>query len=167
MPVPSFLLAPDLVVDTVGHGRWCLTEDVPPQGTFIAFVTDITCKITRHHLKELDDRIGDFAIRGVRMVAISPQGPAASRALVQEMQLTRLPVGHSVDPVHLARDWGMTAPQGQSGSGHIWVRSNGDIGVAALYSHPALLADATPILRAIDARIAENQLRAPQQGMAE
>ena len=58
--------APDLVCETLKHGTFDAAEAPPPGGTFVAFHRGSHCKWTRMYLKELDDRIGDYALRGVR-----------------------------------------------------------------------------------------------------
>ena len=61
---------PALRFETLGHGAYDLGQGAPVGGTYLAFHRGSHCKWTRLMLKELDDRIGDFALRGIRIVAI-------------------------------------------------------------------------------------------------
>jgi len=151
--------APALSFETLSHGPYDLASDAPPGGSFVVFHRGAHCKWTRNALKELDDRIGDFAIRGLRVVALSADGIEATEALKQTMQLIRLPLGHSVDASALAAAWGLylTAGSTEDGApalhfepGQFWIKSDGTLGLGAVQSAPNLWADATNTLRAID-----------------
>ena len=158
MVVPGFQ-APALSVETVAHGRFDLAENVPPGGTLVVFYRGLHCPICRTQLKELDDRIGDFAIRGVQLVAISGDTPERAANLVDEMQIIRLPVGHSL-PMPAARDdWGLfisTAREGTdepalfSEPGHFWVRADGTVSFSVVHSLPFMRPTADQILKALD-----------------
>jgi hypothetical protein len=104
-------VAPALRCETLAHGPFDLAQDAPPGGTYVFFHRGRHCKWTRLALKDLDDRIGDFAIRGVRIVAVSADGRDAVSRLREQMQLIRLPLGHSLDPSTVAGDWGLYLTQ--------------------------------------------------------
>ncbi|SFJ57269.1 redoxin domain-containing protein [Celeribacter neptunius] len=151
--------APALSFETLAHGTYDLAADAPPGGTFVAFHRGSHCKWTRFMLKELDDRIGDFAIRGLRVVAVGCETREATAALQDRMQLIRLPLGYGLDPEILVKDWGLSLTRDSSEEGapaiHIepgqfWVKSDSTIGLSAIQTGPSLWADATNILRAID-----------------
>lgn len=151
--------APALRFETLGHGAWDLAAAVPPGGTFVVFHRGQFCKWGRNALKELDDRIGDFAIRGLRVVALSADDRATTAKLQEGMQLIRLPLGHSVDARALAAAWGvyLTAESPEDGAPAlhfeptlVWVRADGAVGLCCCQSAPNLWPDATSVLRAID-----------------
>ena len=151
--------APSLTFETLTHGTYDLRDKVPPSGTFLAFHRGSHCKWTRNMLKELDDRIGDFALRGIRVVAISSLGREAVEALKDKMQLIRLPLGFGLDVATTARDWGLYLTQGSTEPeapplhwepAQVWVRPDGRIGTVAVQSGPNLWSDATNTIRAIE-----------------
>lgn len=151
--------APALRFETLGHGPYDLAEGAPPGGTFVAFHRGRFCKWGRNALKELDDRIGDFAIRGMRVVALSADDRATTAQLQEGMQLIRLPLGHSVDAAALAASWGpyLTATATEEGAPALhfepalfWIRADGTVGLCCYQSAPNLWPDATSVLRAID-----------------
>lgn len=152
--------APSLSFQTVAHGPYDLAEGAPPAGTLVSFHRGEHCKLSRNHVKELDDRIGDFAIRGLRVVAASTEDAASAARLVQGMQIIRLPVGYGLDPAVLQAQWGLFLTEGQPGTtepalfaepGVFWLRRDGVIGLCGVQSAPHLRPDATAILRAVDA----------------
>lgn len=150
---------PELSGETLGHGPWSLIEGAPPGGSFVVFHRGAFCKWGRRYLKELDDRIGDFAIRGVRVVAVSGDDRAATEAMREAMQLIRLPLIHSADVAALAEQWGLYLTRGCPEDGaadlllepaQVWVRQDTILGFVALQSTSLLWPDMTSSLRAID-----------------
>ena len=164
--------APSLRCETVSHGLFDLAVDAPEGGTFIAFPRGRHCKWTRNALKELDDRIGDFAIRGIRLIAASADGRAETERLKEEMQLIRLPLAHSLDVAAIAEAFGLyvtrassepDAPALNFEPAQIWVRQDNVIGAVAIQSGPNLWADVTNTLRGI-----ENTMKKfPERGAGE
>lgn len=151
--------APDLVCETLKHGRFDAAESPPPGGTFVAFHRGSHCKWTRMYLKELDDRIGDYALRGVRVLALSSESAEATAALAEKMQLIRLPLGYGADPEAMAADWGLwltrasaeeEAPALHWEPAQAWIKADGTLGAYAVQSGPNLWADATNTIRAIE-----------------
>ena len=161
-------MAPDLRFQTLGHGLYDLARDAPPGGTLVIFHRGQFCKWGRNALKEIDDRIGDFAIRGLRVVALSVDSAETTALLQQGMQLIRLPLGHSANPDAIGSAWApyITTHSTEDGApprhfepAQIWVKSDGTIGLCAYQSAPNLWPDATSTLRAID-----TTLRHPARG---
>ncbi|GKY90161.1 redoxin domain-containing protein [Sinisalibacter aestuarii] len=151
--------APALAFETVAHGAYDLASSAPAGGTLVVFHRGSHCKWTRRMLKELDDRIGDFALRGVRLVALSGEDRAATEALKSEMQLIRLPLGYGADVAEVAAAWGLYLTEASPEPGalplhwepaQVWVREDGTLGVVAVQSAACLWADATNVIRAIE-----------------
>lgn len=151
--------APTLRIETVAHGAYDLAQYAPPGGTLLAFYRGAHCPLCRSQLKELDDRIGDFAIRGVRLLALSGDVRERAAQLAEEMQIIRLPIGFGLD-LRVARDdWGLflsTAREGTeepeifSEPGLFWVRQDGTVSFSVLHSLPFMRPTADQILKAID-----------------
>ncbi|MGB0905752.1 MAG: redoxin domain-containing protein, partial [Mangrovicoccus sp.] len=126
-------LAPMLECDTLAHGRFDLSAEAPAGGTLVVFHHGVACKWDRRKLKELDDRIGDFAIRGLRLIAISADSREETARLQEEMQLIRLPLAFGLPVAELAAEWGIyTGCDPASASGQlrfepaqIWVTQSG------------------------------------------
>ncbi|MCB1355282.1 MAG: redoxin domain-containing protein [Maritimibacter sp.] len=151
--------APDLRFDTVRHGVFDVAVDPPPGGTLVSFHRGWHCKWTRRALQEFDDRIGDFALRGIRIVCVSGDGAAAAAQYADELQLIRLPIGHSADVATIGAAWRLFMTRASTEEGapalhwepaQIWVRSDNTIGSVAVQSGPNLWADATNMIRAIE-----------------
>lgn len=156
--------APQLSFALMGHGGadlglYDLAQNAPPGGTYVVFHRGRHCKWTRLALKELDDRIGDFAIRDIRCVAVSAMDRDATVELQQQMQLIRLPLGHSVDVDAIARDWGLyvtrnstepDAPALHFEPAQVWVRADGTLGGMSVQSIPNMWPDVTQTLRGIE-----------------
>lgn len=158
--------APQLDFETVAHGRYDLFEGAPPEGTFVSIHRGSLCKFSRSHVKELDDRIGDFAIRGLRVVALSAESAEATAQLAQEMQIIRLPLGYGADVAMLQSDWGVYATRNNDGAlmaepAMFWLRQDRRLGLCLTSSAPQLRPDVTTVLRAIDA-----VAKAPDTGAA-
>lgn len=158
MPIPG-KIAPKLEFDTVAHGAYALHADAPPGGSLVVFYRGLHCPICKKQLKELDDRIGDFAIRGVRVVAVSGDTPERAKQIMDEMQIIRLPVGHSLDLRSARNDWGLFLSNAREGTeepdifsepGHFWVRQDGSLSFSVIHSLPFMRPDVDGILKAID-----------------
>lgn len=161
---------PALQFTTLGHGDYDLNADVPTGGTYVVFHRGSHCKWTRLMLKELDDRIGDFALRGIRVVAVSNEDRAATAALQDAMQLIRLPLGHDLDAATVAADWGLFLREGSAEENatalhwepaQAWLRPDGTLGAIAVQSCPSLWPDVTNSLRAIDKTMNDVPERGP------
>ena len=150
---------PALTFQTLRHGTYDLTQGPPPGGTYVFFHRGRHCKWTRLALKELDDRIGDFAIRDIRVVALSGEDHDTTARLQEEMQLIRLPLGHSADIDAIAREWGLfvtrnstepDAPSLHFEPAQAWVKSDGTLGGLSVQSIPNMWPDITQTLRGIE-----------------
>nr|BAH89760.1 hypothetical protein [uncultured bacterium]BAH89947.1 hypothetical protein [uncultured bacterium]BAH90345.1 hypothetical protein [uncultured bacterium] len=160
--------APALGFDTVAHGVYEIGAEAPPGGTYLFFARGRHCKWTRMAIKDLDDRIGDFALRAIRVAAVTSLDREAAAQLKDELQIIRLPIGYGLDVLRTAADWGLyvthqstepDAPHLHWEPGQFWVTSDGMVGLAASQSGPNLWADNTNAIRAI-----ENTGKFPERG---
>jgi peroxiredoxin len=158
MQTPS-LPTPEVMFDTLGHGRLDPVGKPPPNGAMVVFFRHAQCGICRYHLKDLDGRIGDFAVRGVMLIAASADTAENARVMVEEMQLIRLPVSHCFDLAAARDQWGLLFSQGRADSkepavffepGHFWIRQDGSIGFSEVHSSPYMLSEVAQILLAIE-----------------
>ncbi len=151
--------APDMAFETIGHGAINPVAKPAPNGTLVTFFPHAQCKVSRFHLKALDDMIGDFAIRGVMLLAASADSADNLRAMAAEMQIARLPIAHSLDPAHAQERWGVLLSQGVADfdgppvftePAHFWIRNDGTIGLSGIYSTPHQLPEIKNLLRAVE-----------------
>lgn len=150
---------PKLQFATLSHGDYDIVADAPAGGTYLVFHRGGHCKWTRLMLKDLDDRIGDFALRGIRVAAVSGDGREAAEALKERMQLVRLPLGFGLNVAGTAAEWGLfttlgsteaDAPDRHFEPAQAWVRQDGRLGALAVQSGPCLWPEVTNAIRAIE-----------------
>lgn len=98
--------APELAVDTLGHGGFSLSERDPERFTMIVFYRGLHCPVCKGYIAELDGLVEEFSERGVEVVAVS--GDSAERAARSrdEWGLDHLTVGHGLSPEAM-RAWGL------------------------------------------------------------
>jgi hypothetical protein len=151
--------APGLCFETIAHGSFDIAQDAPVGGTFVAFIRGAHCKWSRFMVKELDDRIGDFALRGIRICTLFCDGKEKLDALKEQLQIIRTPMGYDLDIEKTAKDWSLYLTRDSKEDGapalhwepaQAWIRQDGTLGLISTQSSPNLWADATNIIRAID-----------------
>ncbi len=140
--------APQAGFATLGHGVLNPVEMAPPGGWLLTLFADSADPASRAHLKALDDMIGDFAVRGVLLLAATGDSPENAAAMVREMQLIRLPVAAGLDSARLASDWGLE----RDAPGHFWIRPDATIGLSAVCDSARQLPDAGSLLQEIIAK---------------
>ncbi|MEQ8708924.1 MAG: peroxiredoxin-like family protein [Rhodospirillales bacterium] len=99
-PVPS------LKVATVGGGSFDLGDSKPENFTMVVFFRGLHCPICGNYLADLEKKLGDFAEKGVNVVAIS--GDSEERAVESKSKwgLDKLVMGYGLD-LDKAREWGL------------------------------------------------------------
>ncbi|HVY99072.1 MAG TPA: redoxin domain-containing protein [Dongiaceae bacterium] len=151
--------APGLKFATVAHGAYDLAADAPANGTLLAFYRGGHSRTCGLQLKELDDHIGDLAIRAVRVVAVSADSAERAAETVSRMQIIRLPVGYGIDVERARSDWGLYVSLGRPASPEpaifsepalFWIRRGGAVAFCTVSSTPQLRPTATQLVRAID-----------------
>ena len=94
-----------------------------------------------------------------RVVAVSAEDRDTTARLKDEMQLIRLPLGHSVDAEAVAQEWGLfltrnstepDAPALHFEPAQSWVKADGTLGGASVQSLPNFWPDVTQTLRGIE-----------------
>jgi peroxiredoxin len=98
--------APELIVETLDHGRFDLASERPAHMTFICFYRGLHCPICTNYLKELERQTPAFAERGVTTVAISSDGEARARQMAEKIGADSLRIGYGLD-LNDARRWGL------------------------------------------------------------
>lgn len=98
--------APDLVVDTLDHGRFDLSAERPQRMTLICFYRGLHCPICANYLKELERLVPEFAERGVAVIAISSDNQERARQMADKIAAKNLRFGYSL-ALRDARTWGL------------------------------------------------------------
>jgi peroxiredoxin len=98
--------APELVVETLDHGRFDLAAEKPARMTLVCFYRGLHCPICTNYLKELERQTPAFADRGVTTIAISSDGEARARQMAEKIGATDLRIGYDL-ALNEARKWGL------------------------------------------------------------
>lgn len=121
---------PDLIVPTLAHGEFNLTNQNSERGTVICFYRGLHCPICANYLTELDKRVEEFAERGVGVVAISSDAKDRAQEMADKIESKNIRFGYDLS-LSVARDWGLyiSTSRGKTSIG---------IEEPALFSEPGL-----------------------------
>lgn len=106
MTIKPGTAVPPLSLPIVGGGRFELAASRPDNFTMLVFYRGRHCPICKTYLGGLDRKLGDFADRGVEVVAISTDDQERAEATRQEWELERVPLAYDLG-IEQARDWGL------------------------------------------------------------
>jgi peroxiredoxin len=121
---------PDLKLPLVDGGTFDLSAETSERGTVVCFYRGLHCPICATYLTELQKLIGDFAERGVGVVAVSSDGETRAEAMAEKIGNNGLRFAYDL-PLQIARDWGLYVSTS---------RGKTSIGIEepALFSEPGL-----------------------------
>lgn len=97
---------PALEVATVGGGRWSLAEQQPETFTLVVFYRGLHCPICSRYMGDLEKKLGQFAERGVSVVAVSSDSAERAAEAKAAWGLEKLTLGYGLD-LDKAREWGL------------------------------------------------------------
>lgn len=97
---------PELEVDTVGGGRWKLSDQHPQNFSLIIFYRGLHCPICSKQLQELERLLPDLEKRGVEAIAISTDSRDRAERTPADWSLDAVTLGYGLD-LDMARDWGL------------------------------------------------------------
>ncbi len=123
-------ITPDLSVPTLDHGNFDLGSDGSERGTVVCFYRGLHCPLCANYLTELEKKVGDFAERGVKTIAISSDGEERARAMADKIGASKLRFGYDLS-LPKAKEWGLyiSTSRGKTSIG---------IEEPALFSEPGL-----------------------------
>ncbi len=98
--------APDLVLETLNHGRFDLAAERPERLTLICFYRGLHCPICANYLKELERLTPAFAERGVATIAISSDGEPRASQMAEKIGAKSLRIAYGLK-LSDARGWGL------------------------------------------------------------
>lgn len=121
---------PDLMVPTLEHGEFNLSTEKSERGTIVCFYRGLHCPICANYLTELDKRVGDFAERGVGVIAVSSDGKDRAQEMASKIGNKNIRFGYDLS-LSVARQWGLyiSTSRGKTSIG---------IEEPALFSEPGL-----------------------------
>ena len=121
---------PELDVPTIGGDPWQLSAQTPENFTLIVFYRGFHCPICANYLADLEKKLGEFAKRGVNVVAISSDTEARAARSKEEWGLAQLTIGYGLT-LEKAREWGLyiSTSRGKTSTG---------VDEPAMFSEPAL-----------------------------
>lgn len=110
--------APDLMVETLDHGTFELSEERADRFILICFYRGLHCPICAGYIKELDRQVDAFTKRGVTTIAISSDTQERSRKMAEKTGARSLRFGYGLD-LSKAREWGLfiSASRGKTSIG--------------------------------------------------
>jgi len=97
---------PDLVLPTLDHGTFDLSNDGSERGTVVCFYRGLHCGICAKYLAELEKRVDDFAKYGVKTIAISSDVEERARGMADKINSTKLRFAYDLS-LSKAREWGL------------------------------------------------------------
>jgi peroxiredoxin len=97
---------PMLSVNTVSGQTWTLADQAPERFSMVVFYRGMHCPICRIYISELDKLIGDYAQRGVNIVAISSDTEERARTTRETWGVQNMEIGYGLD-LEVAQQWGL------------------------------------------------------------
>jgi len=144
MPTPG-TRAPKLMLETLGAGSFDLAQDAPENGTILVFFRGLHCPICMRQLADLERHLDDFAAKGLRVIAVSGDGPEKTAKTAEKAGITNLTLGHSMSLASARDDWGLYVSTGRDGTaepdlfhepGLYWVRQDGTVWLSSVQTMP-------------------------------
>ncbi len=97
---------PALKLPTLTHGTFELATDEPQHFTLVVVYRGLHCPICLKYLLELGRLAGDFAQRGVKVIALSSDTRERAQAMADKLKAPALRIGYAL-PLDVARAWGL------------------------------------------------------------
>ncbi|NRD90314.1 alkyl hydroperoxide reductase [Sphingopyxis sp. BSNA05] len=106
---------PDFTVPLIDGGQFQLSQRLGDNFTLLLFYRGVHCPICKMQLRELQRKLGDFAERGITVVAISMDSQERAQKSVDEWGVDELLLGYGLGE-DMARDLGLYISSGRPGS---------------------------------------------------
>lgn len=136
--------APALTVNLAGgSSAWSLHEQSPEHFTMVVFYRGLHCPVCRSYLETLQSKRGDFAERGVEVLAVSMDTEERAQKAIDKWSIGKLTVGYGLNEQQ-AQEWGLFLSRGIkdlepdlfSEPGLFLVQPDGTLYYAAINSMP-------------------------------
>ncbi len=121
---------PDLVIETLDHGTFNLSNVQSERGIVICFYRGLHCPICTKYLMDFERHAQDFTERGLESIAISSDDESRARSMANKVGASKVQFGYGL-PLSKAREWGLyiSTSRGKTSIG---------IEEPALFSEPGL-----------------------------
>src|SRR5713226_4689436 len=106
MSVKPRAKVPALDLPTVGGGRFELATAHPHSFAMLVFYRGLHCPICKIYLRDLDRKLGEFAKRGVEVVAVSTDTMERADQSKRDWGIECLPIAYGLS-IDQARQWGL------------------------------------------------------------
>jgi peroxiredoxin len=159
---------PALEVDTVGGGRWSISEQKPRNFSMLVFYRGLHCPVCRKYVPSLNEMIGEFEQRGVATLVLSTDTQERAEQAKTQWGLTNLTIGYGVS-IETARAWGLyiSSSRGVTSSGVeepplfaepglFLVKPDGTLYWASISSMPFARPNFSEIAQALDFVLSKN-----------
>ncbi len=159
---------PALDVPLVGGGSWKLGATRPDNFTMVVFFRGLHCPICGRYLADLENKLGEFAEKGVEVVAISSDSEERATESKSKWGLDKLPLGYGLT-LEMAREWGLyiSSSNGVTSSGYeepalfsepglFIIRPDGTLYFGTVQTMPFARPNFREILGALDFVISKN-----------
>jgi len=159
---------PDVELPLVSGGNFTLSAPGDHRFTLVVFYRGLHCPICAKYLKELAGLAGQYAERGVRIIAVSSDEAERAVQMAQRVNDDALPIAHSL-PLAQARAWGLyiSTSRGKtsigieepalfSEPGIFLVRPDGTLYFSAVQTMPFARPNFADLLGAIDFAITKD-----------
>ncbi|MEH6791861.1 peroxiredoxin-like family protein [Parasphingorhabdus sp.] len=118
---------PDFTLPMTDGGKFQLSQRLGDHFTLLLFYRGVHCPVCKSQLRDLQRHLGDFARRGVTVVAISMDSKERAQTSAEQWGVDDLMIGYGLDE-NLARVLGLYISSGRPGSND-----------PPIFSEPALL----------------------------
>lgn len=118
---------PDFTLPMTDGGKFQLSQRLGDNLTLLLFYRGMHCPICKMQLRDLQRHLGDFAKRGITVVAISMDSKDRAQKSAEEWGVDDLMIGYGLGE-GLARDLGLYISSGRPGGAE-----------PSIFSEPALL----------------------------
>ena len=128
--MPNILPAqavPDFTVPLINGGKFTLSDQLGENFTLLLFYRGLHCPICKMQLRELQRKLGDFAERGIKVVAISMDSQERAQKSSDEWDIKEITLGYGLSEEQ-ARSFNLYVSAGRPDSAE-----------PAIFSEPALL----------------------------
>jgi len=159
---------PSLEVPTLDGKTWRLSDQKPENFTLIVVYRGFHCPICSNYLRDLNRKLGDFAERGIGVVAISGDQEDRARKAKEDWRLDNLTIGFGLD-LDTARSWGLFISSGIGTTsagveepalfpepGTFLVRADGTLYFSSVQTMPFARPHFDEMLKAADSVLAKN-----------
>lgn len=155
---------PDFTVPLIDGGEFKLSEQLGENFTLLLFYRGVHCPICKMQLRELQRKLGEFAERGINVVAISMDSKERAQKSSDEWDIKDLTLGYGLSEQQ-ARDFDLYISSGRPDSEEpdifsepalLLVKPDQTLYFASIQSMPFTRPPLDQLLQGVDFALANN-----------